>query len=118
MSNNNTITPAPWELSDMSCCDGSGKFNVCFHIGKSDTGELIAELHGESEKDYKHVERNAELVRVAPEMLELMAEISDYLSCLADVMNALDATEGGSRIPLEMENYVDKIKHLRKKIGA
>ena len=109
--NNNSITPAPWELSDMSLGVDDG---VCFHIGRSDTGEMIAELHGER-KDYKHIERNAELVRAAPELLELLEDVSGYLSGIADIL----ADEiGVKKVKSYAVYYAEKVNQLKRKIGA
>lgn len=99
------ITPPPWELSDMSLGVENG---VCFHIGRSDTGEMIAEIFGER-KDYKHIERNAELVRAAPELLEQLAEVIGFLSGIATAIPAVKS---------EADYHADKFNQLRRKIGA
>ena len=102
---NSSITPPPWELSDMSLGVDDG---VCFHIGRSDTGEMIAELHGER-KDYKHIERNAELVRAAPEMLDLLEDVIVYLSSVAEFSEK-------SAVISQAEYFADKFRQTKNKI--
>ena len=105
----NSTTPPPWEIADYSCCDGDGKYDICFQIGRSDTGETIAELNGEGERNYKHIKRNAELVRAAPELMELLADVSCYLSGLADEM-------GDSLIEDQAYYYAEKFNIIKKRI--
>jgi hypothetical protein len=105
----NTTTPPPWEIADYSCCDGDGKYDICFQIGRSDTGETIAELNGEGEKNYKHVKRNAELVRAAPELLELLIDVQAELrNCARTLDDPFFNTQA--------EYYAEKTRNFIRKI--
>ena len=106
---NNSITPPPWEISDMSCCDVNGKYDICFQIGRSDTGETIAELNGEGERNYKHVKRNAELVKAAPELLDLLEDVIVYLSGVAEFSEK-------SAVISQAEYFADKFRQMKNKI--
>lgn len=62
------FTPGEWEISDMSGVDAMDNFTVCFHIGVSSTGEMIADIQSDNKADYEHVRANAYLMKAAPEM--------------------------------------------------
>ena len=66
------FTPGEWEISDMSGVDAMDNYTVCFHIGVSSTGEMIAELYSDDEKDYEHVKANARLIKAAPIMCDML----------------------------------------------
>jgi hypothetical protein len=66
------FTPAPWELSDMSCYDAMDNFTVCFHIGVLSTGEMIADCQSDNKADYERVKANAYLIRSAPKLYDLL----------------------------------------------
>ena len=66
------FTPGTWELSDMSCHDAMDNYTVCFHIGKSDSGELIADLQSSNIADYEHVRANAYLIASAPVLYDML----------------------------------------------
>jgi hypothetical protein len=66
------FTQEPWEISDMSGVDACDNVTVCFHVGRSDTKELIAELQSDDEKDYEHVKANARLIKAAPIMYDML----------------------------------------------
>lgn len=65
---NEKFTQEPWEISDMSCHDAMDNFTVCFHIGVSSTGEMIADCQSDNKADYERVKANAHLIKAAPEM--------------------------------------------------
>ena len=67
------FTKEPWEISDMSCVDAMDKFTVCFHIGVSSTGEMIADCQSDNKADYERVKANAHLIKAAPEMYALLS---------------------------------------------
>mgnify|MGYP003299572483 CR=1 FL=1 len=62
------FTKEPWEISDMSCHDAMDNYTVCFHIGVSSTGEMIADCQSDNKADYDRVKANAHLMKAAPEM--------------------------------------------------
>jgi hypothetical protein len=62
------FTKEPWEISDMSGVDAMDNFTVCFHIGVSSTGEMIADCQSDNKADYERVKANAYLMKAAPEM--------------------------------------------------
>lgn len=62
------FTPGEWEISDMSGVDAMDNFTVCFHIGVSSTGEMIADIQSDNKADYEHVRANAYLMKAAPEL--------------------------------------------------
>lgn len=66
------FTKEPWEISDMSCHDAMDNFTVCFHIGVSSTGEMIADCQSDNKADYERVRANAYLMKAAPEMYEFV----------------------------------------------
>jgi hypothetical protein len=69
------FTKEPWEISDMSCVDAMDNFTVCFHIGVSSTGELIADCQSDNKADYERVKANAYLIKAAPEMYRALSGI-------------------------------------------
>ena len=105
----NTTTPPPWEISDLSCCDAEGNYSVWFQIGRSDTGETIADLSGDGEKSYKHVKRNALLVQAAPELLELLIDVQAELRNCARMLN-------DPFFNTQAEYYAEKTRTLIRKI--
>lgn len=78
------FTKEPWELSDMSGVDAMDNFTVCFHIGVSSTGEMIADCQSDNKADYERVKANAHLIKAAPEMYE----------CICDALTDLEMPEG------------------------
>ena len=66
------FTKEPWEISDMSCHDAMDNFTVCFHIGVSSTGEMIADCQSDNKADYERVKANAHLMKAAPKMYSLL----------------------------------------------
>lgn len=69
------FTQGEWEISDMSGVDAMDNFTVCFHIGVSSTGEMIADIQSDNKADYEHVRANAYLMKAAPEMYRVLAGI-------------------------------------------
>jgi hypothetical protein len=67
------FTKESWEISDMSCHDAMDNFTVCFHIGVSSTGEMIADCQSDNKADYERVRANAYLMKAAPEMYALLS---------------------------------------------
>ena len=106
---NNNTTPPPWEISDYSCCDGDGNYGICFQIGRSDTGEIIADLSGDGEHIHKHIKRNAELVRSAPELLDLLIDVQAELRNCARMLN-------DPFFNTQAEYYAEKTRTLIRKI--
>jgi hypothetical protein len=74
------FTKEPWEISDMSCHDAMDNFTVCFHIGVSSTGEMIADCQSDNKADYERVRANAHLIKAAPEMYEMLDEVGSDLA--------------------------------------
>jgi hypothetical protein len=66
------FTPGEWEISDMSGVDAMDNFTVCFHIGVSSTGEMIADIQSDNKTDYERVRANAHLIAAAPEMYKII----------------------------------------------
>jgi hypothetical protein len=66
------FTKEPWEISDMSCHDVMYNFTVCFHIGVSSTGEMIADCQSDNKADYERVKANAYIIRSAPKLYDLL----------------------------------------------
>lgn len=66
------FTPGEWEISDMSGVDAMDNFTVCFHIGVSSTGEMIADIQSDNKADYEHVRANAALIAAAPDMYKFI----------------------------------------------
>ena len=71
------FTKEPWEISDMSGVDAMDNFTVCFHIGVSSTGEMIADCQSDNKADYERVKANAHLMKTAPKMYEKLKEIAN-----------------------------------------
>lgn len=71
------FTKEPWEISDMSGVDAMDNFTVCFHIGVSSTGELIADCQSDSKADYERIRANAYLMKAAPEMYLMLKYLAD-----------------------------------------
>ena len=67
------FTKEPWEISDMSGVDAMDNYTVCFHIGVSSTGEMIADCQSDNKADYERVRANAYLMKAAPEMYALLS---------------------------------------------
>lgn len=80
------FTKEPWELSDMSCHDAMDNFTVCFHIGVSSTGEMIADCQSDNKADYERVRANAYLMKAAPEMYGMLAITRKMFEDLADIV--------------------------------
>lgn len=74
------FTTEPWEISDMSCYDAMDNYTVCFHIGVSSTGEMIADLQSNDKADYERVKANAYLMKSAPEMYRMLEQLHGALS--------------------------------------
>jgi hypothetical protein len=92
------FTKEPWEISDMSGVDAMDNYTVCFHIGVSSTGEMIADCQSDNKADYERVKANAYLMKAAPEMYE----------CICDALTDLEMPEG-------MRNHFEAV--LRKARG-
>ena len=71
------FTPGEWEISDMSGVDAMDNYTVCFHIGVSSTGEMIADCQSNNKSDYERVRANAYLIKAAPVMYDLLKMIAD-----------------------------------------
>lgn len=69
------FTKEPWEISDMSGVDAMDNFTVCFHIGVSSTGEMIADCQSDNKADYERVRANAHLIKAAPEMYRALEDV-------------------------------------------
>lgn len=89
------FTPGEWEISDMSSVDVCDNVTVCFHIGRSDTKELIAELQSDDEKDYEHIKANARLIKAAPLMYDMLNSLLN-----SDVYHLDDLTRDNIRYEL------------------
>ena len=71
------FTPGEWEISDMSGVDAMDNYTVCFHIGVSSTGEMIADCQSNNKSDYERVRANAYLIKAAPEMYRMLKYLAD-----------------------------------------
>lgn len=67
------FTKEPWEISNMSGVDAMDNYTVCFHIGVSSTGEMIADIQSDNKADYERVRANAYLIKAAPKMYALLS---------------------------------------------
>ena len=83
---NEKFTKEPWEISDMSGVDAMDNFTVCFHIGVSSTGEMIADCQSDNKADYERVKANAHLIKAAPEMYKMLNITRQMFEDLADVL--------------------------------
>ena len=57
-------------------------FTVCFHIGVSSTGEMIADCQSDNKADYDRVKANAHLMKAAPEMYHRLKEVKSNFRAL------------------------------------
>lgn len=94
------FTEEPWEISDMSGVDAMDNFTVCFHIGVSSTGEMIADCQSNNKADYERVKANAYLIAAAPEMYRALEDVCsdcERLSNWEDLFNI--GRPGGTQMP-------------------
>ena len=78
------FTKEPWEISDMSCHDAMDNFTVCFHIGVSSNGEMIADCQSDNKADYERVKANAHLIKAAPKLYKLLKLACHEFTMVAD----------------------------------
>ena len=95
---NEKFTKEPWEISDMSCHDAMDNFTVCFHIGVSSNGEMIADCQSDNKADYERVKANAHLIKAAPEMYRLLEQLHGTLERVpilqSEIENVLKKARG------------------------
>lgn len=85
------FTKEPWEISDMSCHDAMDNYTVCFHIGVSSTGEMIADCQSDNKADYERVRANAYLMKSAPDMYEMLEQLHGALSSVSILQGEIEA---------------------------
>lgn len=90
------FTKEPWEISDMSCHDAMDNFTVCFHIGVSSTGEMIADCQSDSKADYERVRANAHLIKAAPEMYWVLEDAKKDFEALQINPNVSEEVKASS----------------------
>jgi hypothetical protein len=78
------FTTEPWEISDMSGVDAMDNFTVCFHIGVSSTGEMIADLQSNDKADYERVKANAHLIKSSLKLYKLLKLACHEFTMVAD----------------------------------
>ena len=81
---NEKFTQEPWEISDMSGVDAMDNFTVCFHIGVSSTGEMIADCQSDNKADYERVKANAHLIKSAQKLYKLLKLACHEFTMVAD----------------------------------
>lgn len=104
------FTKEPWEISDMSGVDAMDNYTVCFHIGVSSTGEMIADCQSDKLADYERVRANAHLIAAAPEMYEMLAINRKMFEDLADVLPNEQAKDLVHDMASDIESVLGKAR--------
>lgn len=104
------FTKEPWEISDMSGVDAMDNYTVCFHIGVSSTGEMIADCQSDNKADYDRVRANALLIKAAPEMYKMLVITRKTLEDLADVLPNEQAKDFLHDMASDIESVLKKAR--------
>lgn len=100
------FTKEPWEISDMSGVDAMDNFTVCFHIGVSSTGEMIADCQSDNKADYERVKANAHLIKAAPEMYWMLEELKADLKYLTINPNVSELVKASAWMDIK---HIDRV---------
>lgn len=103
------FTKEPWELSDMSGHDAMDNYTVCFHIGVSSTGEMIADCQSDNKADYERVKANAYLIKAAPEMYWMLEEAKRDFEALQINPNVSEEVKASAWLAM---HHIERVQRI------